>query len=188
MDGPVSGLQPPAVPVFYPGADAVTQLNVMAQALTFLEAKVVFRARRAATGTVTKNSFTTVPWDTIDEDGYGGWAAASPTVYTVQAPGWYSVTGTTSITGTGATGTVIVPTFAIDGTSPTGQGSSGWEGPAVFIPASGPQAAGGYWEGYCNIGDQISLAIYLSGEPAANFAWQTAAGQQTRMEIVWMGV
>lgn len=188
MDGAVSGLQPPAVPVFYPGADAVTQLNVMAQALTFLEAKVVFRGRRAGSGTVTRNAFTIVPWDTIDEDGYSGWAAASPTVYTVQAPGWYSVTGTVSITGTAGTGTVIVPTFAIDGASQTGQGSSGWEGPALIIPTSGPQAAGGYWEGYCNIGDQISLSVWMSNEPATDLAWQTSAGQQTRMEIVWMGV
>lgn len=180
--------QPPAIPVFYAGQNPVSQLNTMSQAFSFLENKVVFRARRAATGTVTKNTFTTVPWDTIDEDPYAGWAAGSPTVYTVQAAGWYAATFTASITGTGATSTILIPIFAINGTSQTGQGGSGWEGPEIFIPTAAPQVVGGYWEGYCNLGDQITLKTFLSNEPAANLAWNTAAGAQTRIELVWMGV
>jgi hypothetical protein len=186
----MSGAQPPAIPAFYPGQDTVTQLNVMAAALTFMRNKVAFRARRAATGTVTKNAHTLVPWDTIDEDPYTGWAAGTPTIYTVQAPGWYLCLGTASVAGTGAAGTVLIPSFGINGSSQTGQGSNGWEGPELFIPtgAPDPKCAAGFWEGYCNLGDQITLDVFLSSEPAANFTWQTTAGAQSRIEILWMGV
>lgn len=186
----MSGLQPPDIPAFYPGAALTPQLNLMGQAFTFLLAKVAFRARRAATGAVAKNGHTLVPWDTIDEDPYGGWAAGTPTVYTVQAPGWYLGCGTASLAGTGAAGTVAIPAFAINGGSQTGQGSSGWEGPEVFIPtgASDPKVVSGFWEGYCNAGDQITLDVFLSSEPAANLTWQTAGGQQSRIEILWTGV
>lgn len=186
----MSGLQPPAVPVFYPGTAITPQLNVAAQAFTFLLAKVAFRARRVATGTVTKNAHTLVPWDTIDEDPYSGWAAGTPTVYTVQAPGWYAVCGTASLAGTGAANTVAIPAFAINGGSQTGQGSNGWEGPEIFLPtgASDPKVVSGYWEGYCNLGDTIALDVFLSSEPAANLTWQTSTSAQTRIEILWMGV
>lgn len=186
----MTGQQPPAIPAFYAGQDAVSQLNVMASALGFLRAKVAFRARRTSTGTVTKNAHTLVPWDQVDEDPYTGWAAGTPTVYTVQAPGWYLCCGTISLAGTGAANTVLIPSFAINGGSQTGQGSNGWEGPELFIPtgASDPKVGSGVWEGYCNLGDQVALDAFLSSEPAANLTWQTTAGAQTRIEIVWMGV
>jgi hypothetical protein len=186
----MSGAQPPAIPAFYAGQPATPQLNVMAGALGFLLAKSVFRARRTTTGTVTKNAQTAVPWDAIDEDPYTGWAAGTPTIYTVQAPGWYMCVATASVTGTGAAGTVLIPAFAINGGSQTGQGGSGWEGPEIFIPtgATDPKTATGYWEGYCNTGDQISVSVFMSNEPTTSLTWQTAAGQQSRIEIVWMGV
>lgn len=186
----MSGLPVPSVPVFYAGQAATPQLNTMSNAFAFLLAKVAFRARRAATGTVTKGGHTLVPWDQVDEDPYTGWAAGTPTVYTVQAPGWYLCCGTISLAGTGAAGTVIIPAFAINGGSQTGQGSSGWEGPELFIPtgASDPKCAAGCWEGYCNLGDTITLDCFLSGEPTGTITWQTTAGAQSRIEIVWMGV
>lgn len=186
----MSGQQPPDVPAFYPGQASTPQLNVMSTAFTFLLNKVAFRARRAATGTVTKNAHTLVPWDAVDEDPYTGWVAGTPTVYTVQAPGWYLCLGTISLAGTGAAGTVLIPSFGINGGSQTGQGSNGWEGPEVFIPtgASDPKAATGMWEGYCNLADQITLDAFVSTEPAASPTWQTTAGAQSRIEILWMGV
>jgi hypothetical protein len=186
----MSGQQPPAVPAFYPGIDTVSQLNTMATALAFMRAKVAFRARRAATGTVARNGHTLVPWDTIDEDPYTGWVAGTPTVYTVQAPGWYLCVGTISLGSAAAANTVAIPAFAINGGSQTGQGPNGWEGPELFIPtgASDPKCVAGFWEGYCNLGDQIALDVFLSSEPAANLTWQTTAGAQSRIEILWMGV
>ena len=186
----MSGPQPPAVPTFYAGIDTVTQLNTMATALAFMRAKIAFRARRAATGTVTKGGHTLCPWDSIDEDPYAGWSAGTPTVYTVQAPGWCQCVGTISLAGTAAAGTIAIPAFAINGGSQTGQGPNGWEGPELFIPtgASDPKVVTGYWEGYCNAGDQITLDVFLSSEPAANLTWATAAGTQSRIEILWTGV
>jgi hypothetical protein len=192
----MTGTQPPNIPAFYPGQDTVSQLNTMASAFTVLRNKVAFRARRAATGTVTKGAHTLVPWDAIDEDPYVGWGPSqtptplASTIYVVQAPGWYLCVGTISLAGTGAAGTVLIPAFAINGGSHTGQGASGWEGPEPFIPtgASDPKCAAGFWEGYCNLGDQITLDAFLSSEPAANLTWQTTAGAQSRIEILWMGV
>jgi hypothetical protein len=188
----MTGQQPPAIPAFYPGQDTLSQLNVMATALTFMRSRIAFRARRAATGTVTKGGHTLVPWDTIDEDPYTGWVAGTPTVYTVQAPGWYMCSGTISLAGTGAAGTVLIPAFSISGGSQTGQpaGGPGWEGPELFLPtgASDPKAVGGFWEGYCNLGDTIALDAFLSSEPAGTITWQTTAGAQSRIELLWMGV
>lgn len=184
----MSGLPVPSVPVFYAGQAPTAQLNNMGNAFSFLLAKQVFRARRVATGTVTKGATTLVPWDTIDEDPYTGWAAGAPTKYIVPGAGWFLCVGTVSVTGTGAAGTALIPDFSIQGTSPTGVGSPGWEGPQFCIPTSAPQCSTGYWEGYCNAGDSVELGAFLSSEPAANFAWQTAAGQQSRIEILWMGV
>lgn len=183
-------LQPPSVPVFYPGVSTTTQMNVMAQAFTFLLAKAVFRARRAATGTVTKNGHTLIPWDTIDEDPYAGWTAGTPTVYTVKAPGWYLVSAAASVAGTGAANTVLIPGVAVNGAPPTGFGAPAWEGPEIFIPtgAADPKAVSGMWEVYCNAGDQITIDVFLSSEPAANLTWQTTTGTQSHIEIVWMGV
>jgi hypothetical protein len=184
----MSGLQPPAVPAFIPAAETTGQLNTMAQALQFLLGKVAFRARRTTTGTVTKNGHTLIPWNQIDEDPYSGWTG--PTAYTVQAPGWYAVCATASVAGTGASGTVLIPGLSINGASPTGFGSPAWEGPELFIPTgtSDPKSASGYWEGYCLAGSTIEIDVFLSNEPAANLSWQTTAGQQSRIEIVWMGV
>jgi hypothetical protein len=188
----MSGAQPPAIPAFYAGQDSVSQLNVMASALAFMRNKVAFRARRVATGTVTKGNHTLVPWDQIDEDPYTGWAAGTPTVYTVQAPGWYLCCGTISLAGTGATSTVLIPAISINGASPVTQpaGGNGWEGPELFIPtgATDPKVAAGVWEVYCNLGDQITLDTFISTEPTGTITWQTTAGAQSRIEIVWMGV
>ena len=186
----MSGPQPPAIPAMLAGIDAVSQLNTMSAAHQFLLAKVAFRARRAATGTVTKGAHTFVPWDTIDEDPYSGWSAGTPTIYTVQAPGWYLCSGTVSVSGTGATSTVLIPAISVNGASQTGQGSPGWEGPEPFIPtgASDPKAVGGLWEVYANLGDTIQLDTFLSSEPSANLTWQTTAGAQSRIELLWTGV
>lgn len=184
----MTGLQPPAVPAFIPAAYATDQLNVMAQALQFLLGKVAFRARRVATGTVTKGGHTLIPWDTIDEDPYSGWTG--PTAYTVQAPGWYAICATVSVAGTGAANTVLIPGLSVSGAPPTGFGSPAWEGPEIFVPtgASDPKASSGYWEGFCNVGSTIEIDVFCSNEPTAAFTWQTATGRQSRIEIVWMGV
>ncbi|MGH3373199.1 MAG: hypothetical protein ACRDP6_00525 [Actinoallomurus sp.] len=188
----MSGLPVPGVPVFYAGQPPTAQLNAMSNAFSFLLSKVAFRARRAATGAVTKGGHTLVPWDTVDEDPYTGWAAGSPTIYTVQAGGWYLCVGTVSLGSAAAAGTVLIPAFCINGLSQTGQPAAGpgWEGPELFIPtgAGDPKCVAGYWEGYCNASDQISLDVFLSGEPAANLTWATAAGTQSRIEILWTGV
>ncbi|GAA4626862.1 hypothetical protein GCM10023196_036840 [Actinoallomurus vinaceus] len=186
----MSGLAVPANLTFYAGQPPTPQLNAMSQAFSFLLARVAFRARRAGAGTVARNAHTLIPWDSVDEDPYGGWAAGNPAAYTVQQSGWYICCGTVSLAGTGAAGTVLIPSLSINGSSPTGQGTVGWEGPEIFPPtgASDPKCVTALWEAYCIAGDQIALDCYVSNEPSANPTWQTTAGVQSRIELLWMSV
>jgi hypothetical protein len=73
-------LQPPAVPDFRPGVAAGTVPalfnNLIRDPLTFLESKVVFRARRTSAWNVNSAAADRfVPWDTADEDPYSGWTS-----------------------------------------------------------------------------------------------------------------
>lgn len=179
----------PGVPAFLAGTKgAATVWNpLVSQPLTFLLSKPRFRARVTVAGNPAKNTVTFVPWDQVDEDNYTGWSAGDKTRYTAQQPGWYMVSATVALSGTGATGTVMEPTCAVNGTSQTGFGSNGWTGQAVYIPLAAPMAVSNYWEVYCSVGDYIQIGCFYSNEPAANLAWNTTAGQQPHVQICWSG-
>lgn len=73
-------LQPPAVPVFYPGIPVGTvpaEFNTkIRDPLTFLHNRVAFRATRAAAWNVNSGAANRyVPLDTVTEDPYGGWVS-----------------------------------------------------------------------------------------------------------------
>lgn len=184
----------PSVPVFTPGLKGAAALwnPLVAQPLTFLLSKPRFRARLTVAGNPTKGGTTFVPWDTVDEDPYTMWgpSQSSPlanTIIVATQPGWHMVSATVTLTGTGATGTNLEPTCAINGTSQTGFGGVGWTGQNIYIPTSGPMACSNYWEVYCSVGDQIQIGCYYGAEPAANLAWNTTVGQQPHVEICWSG-
>ena len=77
-------LQPPEVPVFRPFPPVGTVPDYLndrvRDPLTFLESKVVFAASRANAWNVNSGLASRyVPWDTIDEDPYGGWVSPADT-------------------------------------------------------------------------------------------------------------
>lgn len=192
--------QPPNAPVFYPGIDVTTQLNTgyggnggIRDTFNFLNNKPKFRARRVAAQTIaTGHQFMT--WDTIDVDNYNGWGpnqtpAKSANTYVVQAPGWYLVTARVTLSGTGASGLVLIPAISINGGSPTGFGSPGWEGPELFVPTGGatqPKCSNGVWEVYAGLGATIQIDLWYSSESTIT-ATDTTAGFQPEISLVWSG-
>lgn len=180
-------LQPPPVPAIYPGQSFADQMNGLADAWAFLLNPPVFRAHRAAAWTIA-SGHQYVPWDTVDEDTRSGWSAGSPTRYVVQVAGWYQVTTLVSLSGSGSAGQVLIPSVGVNGGSPTGSGSNGWEGVEEFVPTgSGPKASPGCWEVYGNVGDRIEIDLWFSGESGIT-AIDTSTAYRPRVEIVWMGV
>lgn len=183
----------PDVPIFYPGAtpSIAADLNgKIRDPLTNLLGKTMFRARKTNAQVVAESTHQFVSWNTIDEDPSTGWSAGTPTRYTAPVAGWYLVIGTVSLSGTGAANLVLIPAIAVNGASPTGFGSAGWEGPELRIPtgvAADPKISQGVWEVYCAVGDYIELDLWYSNESAIT-AINTTAGQQNRIEIVWMGM
>jgi hypothetical protein len=195
----MAGLQPPTVPVFYPGLDTVTQWNTgigtpagfsggVRDTMAFMANRPKFRARRAATQAITENAHQFMVWDTIDIDNYGG-GTVSSSIYTVQAPGWYIATARVSLTNAaaGAVNLVLIPALAVNGTSPTGIGSNGWEGPEVAVPTANPspKAVNGVWQVYALLGDQIQVDLFFSTESAIT-ATDSTVGWQPELSLVWV--
>ena len=190
------GLQPPGIPVFYPGIDTVTQFNTgisssgvtsgIRDTLTFMNHKPSFRARRVASQTIASGHNTMV-WDTIDSDNYGGGTAGSSN-YVCQAPGWYLATArvTLSATVAGATGLAVIPAIAVNGSSPTGYGTSGWEGAESPVPvtATSPKCVNSTWIIYASIGDIITIDLFYSSESSI-VATGTTTGFEPMISLVW---
>lgn len=180
---------PPDIPVFYPGVDTVSQLNLMSQTLASLLNPPVFRAERStALAIVEGHQF--IAWNNILEDSATAWSAGNPTVYPAPVSGWYQVTGAVSLSGTGVASLVLIPAVAVAGTSPIGTTVSGQEGMEVFVPtgaASIPKVSIGDWYVYANAGDPIQLDLWYSTESTI-VAVDTTAGIRCRMQIVGLGV
>jgi hypothetical protein len=193
----VTGVQPPGVPVFYPGVDVTSQFNSGAASkgsiggirdtFTFMNNKPKFRARRVAAQTIaTGHQY--VVWDTIDFDNYGGGTAGN-SAYTVQAPGWYLVTTRVTLSGTGAAGLAVISAVSVNGASPTGIGSPGWEGVEVFVPTGAstqPKCSNSCWEVYAPLGATIKIDLWYSSESTIT-ATDTTAGFQPEISLVWTG-
>lgn len=190
------GLQPPAVPAFFPGLLGVGGGNGVTQQLnatirdpfTFLLNRPIYRARRVAAQTIA-TGHNWVTWDTLDEDTYSG-GAINSSIYTVQAPGKYLVCARVSLSGTGASGQQLVPDCAVNGKSPTGQGANGWEGVASQVatgPPANPKAVSSTWEVHANLNDQIQIGFWYSNESGITQT-DTTAGWQPAISLVWTGV
>lgn len=188
----------PDVPLFAAGVDPAEVADTLnagvRDPLTFLLNPPIFRARRTSTQSIVEgHQF--VSWNTVDEDTYSGWGpsqapAQAASRYVVQQPGQYAVTAIVSLSGTGATGLVLIPAIAKNGSPPSGFGNPGWEGIEAFMPTGAstqPKASSGYWEVYGLPGDYLELDLWYSTESAI-VATDATAGWQCAIEIVWTGV
>jgi hypothetical protein len=174
----------PAVPVFssyagYPPrqADFTTWWYNTA---SFLQNRVVFRARQATTATSLPSSgaATTIGYDTVDEDPYAGWNAGThswgpPAGYS----GWYQV-AVTLFTVALAAAVLIRP----------GCSASGAANLAAIQGAAGHAAgAEGQFTVYLTGGqDSVQGQGSLQNSGVAVNTSLTA-GQQSSIDIVWLG-
>lgn len=187
----------PEIPVFRPGVPVGTLPDVfnalIRDPFAALLAPPIFRARRTGALAVTEADAAYVPWDQVDEDTYSGWASGTPSRWTVPAgwSGWWSVTAAVSLSGTGASNLVLIPTCAVNGTSQIEVNSgAGWEGMEVFVPvgvASVPKYVTSHWRVYAAAGDRVEIGLWYSNESSIT-AVETTPGRECRVELVWDGV
>lgn len=180
----------PNVVAIEPGLGGAAFLNsVIQQPMQFLLAKAVFRARcTTTTGFVTGGVST--PWASVDEDPYGMWGPSqgsplSNTIIVAAQPGWYSVSTIITLAGAGVSGAVLLPRLQVNATNPMQNSGGSLESCAVGPPITSgqPQGVSGYWECYCQPGDQIVINTYLSA--TSTQTWNTTAGQESRLSILW---
>lgn len=180
----------PTVAAIYPGLGGAQFLNNVINApMTFFLKKPVFRARCTTTAGFVTGGVAT-PWNAVDEDNYSGWGPSqgSPlanTIYVVQQPGWHTVATTISLAGTGTGGGVLLPRLQVNGANPLQSTGTVWEGAEIAVPitAGQAQASTGEWEVYCAAGDQIVINTYLNA--TSSQTWNTTAGQESRLSILW---
>jgi hypothetical protein len=174
-------LSPPLVPVFPAGygplpADFDTWVQ---DTFGFITAQVVFRAEQHTTQSLSSAAFTTITYDTILEDPYGGWSATSTSsqaAHSWLAPftGWYEITLNHSIS------TVTTVTEAVPYISATTQ----WEMSEVSCTSS---TEGG--TGASLLVSMVGGSDYVQGQAWSSAAASidvSAAGRYPWMEITFI--
>ena len=173
----------PFVPVFNAGATLqASDFNTLwFQNASFFQNRIVFRARQATTATTLPSTsvITAIGFDAIDEDPYSGWNAGTFTwIPPVGYSGIYQVTMTVrtaapaNLVDIGTYFKIAGATYGIgdaQGQSVTGAGVSST---FTFYLIGGQD------------GIQGNAAIFNSG---ANVLTSLTAGQQSTMEIIWVG-
>ena len=191
--GTSPALTAPEIPVFLPGVpvgDVPAEFNTKIRDVFHgLLAPACFRARNTGGQTLTENTVQAVEWDQIDEDPFEGWDSDNPTRFVVPDGwyGWWWATAAVSLSGTGASGLVLIPSIAVN----EGQVNIGviWEGQEAFVPTGSGQAktvASSWWV-YAAPGDVIELLLYYSDESGIT-AVDTTPGLECRLELHWDGV
>jgi hypothetical protein len=183
----------PQIPDFRPGVaigSMPAELNAKVRdSFVGLLDRPRFRARKTNAVVWPEGTHQFLTWTAIDEDPYAGWDGNEG--YAAPWQGWYLVSAVVSLSGTGAAGTVLIPSVAVDGSSHTGfSGGAGWEGVEAFVPTGAstqPKATPGVWRVYANTGQLIKIDLWYSTEPAANLSTSTVAGEECRIELIWDG-
>jgi hypothetical protein len=191
--GTSPALTAPEIPVFTPGVPVGTLPAVfnakIRDPLHGLLAPACFIARNTGGQTLTENTVQAVEWDRIDEDPYEGWDSDNPSRFVVPDGwfGWWQATAAVSLSGTGASNLVLIPSIAVN----SGQVNIGviWEGQEAFVPTGSGQAkiVSSSWWVMAQPGDIIELLLYFSDESSIA-AVDTTAGLQCRLELIWDGV
>jgi hypothetical protein len=202
----VTGLQPPAVPVFRAdtqGPQMAAMMNALVRdPLAFLMGPPTFRARRAGALNLTEGRHHQIPFDAIDEDTYSGWT--SPVTSTSTTLNGGTIVGATSVTLTSATGFAIGDVVRIDTAANTEYRTiSNVAGSVITVPAlnlahstavaavevtSDPSVYVAQATGWYDVDARTSL----SGTGAANLALAAAiavnGASHTGVGLAWEGM
>ncbi|MEV0968520.1 hypothetical protein [Microtetraspora glauca] len=174
-------LQPPDVPVF-PARYGPSPADFDAwlrDPISFLTAPPVCSVRRAAAQAIPSGVWTTIQFDTVDEDNYSGWNAGSYR-YAATAPGWYIVT-VKAAANVAAAGTTHALLPGIVTTGILYQGNESWQvtqdGAGMVTTQQFVYLAPGI--------DYVQGQMYIA---SAALNTPTPNGQQCTMDICWWSV
>jgi hypothetical protein len=149
----------------------------------FFQQRVLFRARQTASTTSlpAAGTMTTIAYDTIDEDPYGGWSAGSHN-WTAPAgfSGWYQATATVITQQAGAAGVALqIQTLAA--------GSGSGKLVSVIVPVTTVGGAEATWMVYLIGGaDAIAIQAAIQNSAGAISTNDSAAGQYSTFELTWV--
>jgi hypothetical protein len=178
----------PSVPDFLAGFGLQQSdlQSLWVNAAAFFQQRVIFRATQTTTATTLPSSgaVTTIAYDNIIEDPYGGWSASThkwtaPAGYS----GWYQVTVTVWAATPGAINTVLSP-FA--GGSAAYNPNSGVPLAGVPIPNS-PAGVEGSWYLWLTGGQDATWGAGAILNSGSNVLTNLTAGEQSSLEITWLG-
>jgi hypothetical protein len=155
-------------------------------AAAFFQQRVVFRASQTTTATTLPSTgvVTQILYDNIIEDPHAGWNAGTKYwVCPAGCQGWYQVTTTLYVTGSGGPAQEIVCTYV---QTPNGTGNPVNGIPLVLtvIPAS-PSGGEATAYVYLNAGDSVGGAGAVFNS-SLNLTTDLVAGQNSTIEVIWI--
>lgn len=161
-------------------------IQLWSNAAAFFQQRVVLRVSQtqATTTLPSAGTVTTIAFDTVLEDPYGGWDFMTNNQWTAPFAGFYQITLTVFISSPSAANTAL-QLFAQTGKSP-GNVMNSLALTSVAMPQSSVTGgAEATWTVYLAGGDNAygAAAIKNSGSSATT---STTNGQNSRMEIVWL--
>jgi hypothetical protein len=179
----------PSVPDFLAGygPQQSDMQSLWTNPAAFFQQRIIFRATQATTATSLPASaaITTIAFDNIIEDPYAGWNASthqwlSPPGFS----GFYQVTLTVAIVGTGASGVMLSP--YVQTTGAAGNLAQSVQLGATLCSSSAESAVESTWYVYLVGGhDSVYGAANIENSSSAVLTNLTA-GYNSSMEIVWI--
>lgn len=161
--------------------------NLWVNALAFFQQRVIFRATQTTTATTLPSSgaVTTIAYDNILEDPYGGWSASTHK-WTAPAglSGWYQVTVTVWVAPPAALQVVLSPYV---GGSAAYNPNSGVELAGVTVPTAIAAGVEGTWALWLTGGQDATWGAGAIANSSSNVLTSLTAGQNSSIEIVWLG-
>ena len=165
----MAALTLPTIPAMPVGSIATAQqMNDLTYCCQFLYQKPMTKVIDATGGQAVQvvGSFTYVTFTAALYDADGQWSAGSPTLLTIQTPGWYKVRYGVSFT-SGDTGAMSAAVRSLSGpNNPQGSGvaSASYWGSSCVCGTGTVNAIGaaGLWPFYLYTGDELRVLMYSS--------------------------
>lgn len=180
----------PSVPDFLAGygPQQSDMQSLWTNPAAFFQQRVIFRASQTTTATSLPASaaITTIGFDNIIEDPYSGWNASTHEwLSPLGLSGWYQVTLTVAIVGTGASGVVLVPSIQCS-SGTAGNLAQGYPLGETVCSSSSESAVESTWYLYLVGGhDAVYGAASIQNSSSAVLTSLTA-GYNSSMEAVWI--
>ena len=142
------------------------------------------RVRRDTTQSLTDGAFTTISFTVCDKDNDSMWSAGSPTLLTVQTPGWYEITYGGSCVTPGANYRLICG-LIYNGSLDHANGGTRGRSDVVAVSGSNATTGGRMYSMFLNTGDTIGLVLYQQSGSAKN---TTVSGEydQPFLALKWV--